>query len=135
MDYPTHSARTTLFGKNYYLKHKIIKDEIKNSYVCFIYNNGEHCLTSSSDKSAWPDNKQEIMNYQAYHGLETTINAATNQYGCYYTNSNAYCYGGTYHKIISNNIGLTSVSERSETNCYVPNNGSSYCFDYTNNIY
>ena len=79
-------------NKNYYLKHDIVDDEIINSYVCFVYNNAEHCMKGADNGTSFAANTQIIRDFQTFNNLPDNSNP-----GCYYNSSSSYCFGGGFY--------------------------------------
>ena len=124
-DYPTFSSRTTKFGKQYYLKHDIVNDEIINSYVCFVYNNGEHCIKGAvfevdlDDKPTFDANTQIIRDYNTYYSSQVQH--------CGYESGASYCYGGGFSVVDTYSSGGAAVRNSSSEYCSITNDGDSYC--------
>ena len=54
-------------GHNYYLKHDVEDDIITASYVCFVYNNAEHCLKGADNGASFAANTQTIQDFQTFN--------------------------------------------------------------------
>ena len=124
-DYPTYSARATALNHNYYLKHDISGNEIINSYVCFVYNNQEHCLKGGDGGASFAANTQIIRDYQTFYNLPDNSNPS-----CSFDSSNSYCYGGGFNSVDADSNGRVYVGGSSSEYCYVLNGGNSYCVEW-----
>ncbi|MBR3229551.1 MAG: hypothetical protein IKF91_01840, partial [Bacilli bacterium] len=121
---PTYSDRVTAFGKNYYLKHDVVEDVITASYVCFVYNNAEHCMKGGDVGASFAANTQMIQEYQTFYNLGAyDSNTFT---GCYFNSSDSICRGGGFGNVESYSYGYVYVFG-SSGNCAVYNVGTSYC--------
>ena len=112
----------SLLNKNYYLKHDIVNDEIINSYVCFIYNNSEHCMKGADGGASFTQNTQIIKDFQSFNNLPDNSNP-----GCYFNSSSSYCYGGGFYDESAGSTGSVYIFETSSVNCGVINDGHSLC--------
>ena len=122
-DYPTYSARATQLGKQYYLKHDIVNDEIINSYVCFIYNNAEHSMKGGDNGASFATNTSTIQDYQTFYNL----GAYSNGTGCTFGSSTSSCGGGGFYQVGAYSFGHVYVSGSSSENCIVYSSGRSSC--------
>ena len=122
---PTYSDRVTAFRKNYYLKHDVEEDIITASYVCFVYNNAEHCMKGGDNGSSFAANTQMIQDYQTFYNL----GAYSNGTGCYFDSSDSYCYGGGFGQVDAVSVGGVLVSGSWSENCRVNGDGSSICYE------
>ena len=121
---PTYSDRVTAFGKNFYLKHDVVEDVITASYVCFVYNNAEHCMKGADGGVSFAANTQMIQEYQTFYNLGAyDSNTFT---GCYFNSSDSICRGGGFGNVESYSYGYVYVFG-SSGNCAVYNVGTSYC--------
>ena len=112
---------------DYYLKHDVVEDIITASYVCFVYNNAEHCMKGGDNESSLESkpifdvNTQIIKDFQTFNSLPDNATP-----GCYYNSSSSYCYGNDFN-VSANTDGLLHVDGGFHTlNCYVSENDS-YC--------
>ena len=122
---PTYSDRVTAFGKNYYLKHDVVEDVITASYVCFVYNNAEHCMKGADGGVSFAANTQMIQEYQTFYNLGAYD---SNTYtGCLFDSSNSNCYGGGFNQVTAYSSGYVDVYGSSSEFCYVHYEGSSGC--------
>ncbi len=122
-DYQTYSSRTIFFGKQYYLKHTIVNDEITESYVCFVNNNGEHCMKGGDNGASFATNTQTIKDYQTFYNLGSYSNGT----GCYFASSMSYCRGGGFYYVYAYSGGDVRVDSSSSSRCRVSSDGTSYC--------
>ena len=113
----------SLLNKTYYLKHDIVNDEIINSYLCFIYNNQEHCMKGGDGGASFAANTQMIQDYQSFYNL----GAYSNGTGCIFNSDDSYCYGGGLYFVESRSGGEVTVTGSSSDYCYVDFDGHSYC--------
>ena len=111
-----------LLNKAYYLKHDVVEDEIINSYVCFVYNNAEHCMKGGDGGVSYSANQQILRDFQAFNNLPDNANP-----GCYWDSSSSYCYGGGFSFVSVASGGSVSVYGSSSEYCYVGHDGSSRC--------
>ena len=126
-DYSTYTARVTALGKQHYIKHNVANDEIINSYVCFVYNNVEHCMIGADGGAAFSENTQTIKDYQSFYNLETKYDASLTNEGCNYTYSESKCYGGDFKAIFAYSNGAVSALSQPRENCFVNADGNSRC--------
>ena len=117
-DYPTYSARATALGKQYYLKHDIVNDEIINSYVCFV-SDEEHCMKGGDSGASFATNTQIIQDYQTYYASQNP--------SCTFSSSGSYCIGGGFIQVSSYSSGGVGVIGSSYKSCVVFSEGSSAC--------
>ena len=122
-DYSTYSARTTALNKQYYLKHDVVNDEITASYVCFVYNNAEHCMKGADNGDSFATNTQIIRDYQTYYNLPDNLSGT----GCHYDVSTSNCQQGGFYGVGTFTNGFASVYYTSTLYCNVNANGSSNC--------
>ena len=112
----------SLLNKNYYLKHDIVDDEIINSYVCFVYNNAEHCMKGGDGGASFAANTQIIRDFQTFNNLPDNSNP-----GCYYNSSSSYCFGGGFYDESIGSNGSAYVFGTSSENCGINDSGYSVC--------
>ena len=123
-DFPTYNSRVTELGKQYYLKHDIVDDEIINSYACLVYNNAEHCMKGADGGASFAANTYIIQDYQAFYNL----GAYSNGTGCNFNSSNTYCNGGGVLQVYSDEDDYVYVIGSSPyEDCNVDSDGHSYC--------
>ncbi len=110
-------------NKAYYLKHTIVNDIITESYVCFVYNNAEHCLKGGDNGASFAQNTAIIQDYQTFYNLPN------NAYpGCTFNSSNSYCYGGGFSPVSARSDGYVLVNGSSSEYCRLSTDGISYCY-------
>ena len=112
----------TLLNKTYYLKHDVVEDEITASYVCFVYNNAEHCMKGGDGGASFAANTQMIKDYQTFYSLTDNANP-----GCYWGSSSSGCSGGGFTSVDAYSYGRVSVIGSSSEGCNVYGAGSSRC--------
>ena len=102
-----YTTDASTLNKNVYLKHDIVDDIITASYVCFVYNNDEHCLkggineSSSDSKPVFEANMQIMRDYQAFYNLPDGGDP-----GCDFTATSSNCNGdGSGFRQISAGMG------------------------------
>ena len=117
----------SLLNKTYYLKHDIVDDEIINSYVCFVYNNAEHCMKGGDNGASFAANTQIIKDFQTFNNLGELNNDWSNPQGCYFHSSTSDCYGGGFYSIASSSRGDVEVDGSSSEYCRVLMGGNSNC--------
>ena len=122
-EYPTYSARVTALGHNYYLKHDVVEDEITTSYVCFVYNNAEHCLKGGDGGASFAANTQIIRDFQTFNNLPNNAEP-----GCYFNSSDSSCYGGGFYIVDTFSHGEVDVYGSSSESCFVLDGGNSLCY-------
>ena len=122
----TEDAST--LGKQYYLKHDIVDDIIRASYVCFVYNNAEHCMKGADGGASFAANTQTIRDFQAFYNLNTVSNPSSSNPGCLF-NSDSRCNGGGFYLVIADSGSGVDVSVSSSEYCFVGGNGCSRCFE------
>ena len=125
-DYTTDAST---LNKNYYLKHDVEDDVITASYVCFVYNNAEHCMKGGDGGASFAANTQMIQDYQSFYNL----GAYSNGTGCYFDSSESstsLCSGGSIGQVLAGVDDHVYVSDSSSDRCDVLNNGVSYCREW-----
>ena len=120
-DYVTNPST---LNKTYYLKHDVVNDEIINSYVCFVYNNAEHCMKGGDGGASFAANTQIIQDYQSFYNLPDN-NANP---GCLFNSDISRCYGGGFYDVRAYSDGRVNVYVSSSETCDVDNNGYSGCY-------
>jgi hypothetical protein len=124
-DYTTNPST---LNKTYYLKHDVVDDIITNSYVCFVYNNAEHCMKGADNGASFEANTQTIKDFQTFNNLNTVSNPSTSNPGCRFTSSESYCDGGGFYRVNAVSDGRVRVDGSSSEDCYVDVDGHSYCY-------
>ena len=123
-DYTTDAST---LGKTYYLKHDVNDDIITNSYVCFVYNNAEHCMKGGDGGASFETNTQTIKDFQTFNNLPDNANPSSSNPGCYFRSSNSHCYGGGLDQVYAESGGNVHVSGSSSEGCRVGSYGHSDC--------
>ncbi|MBR2708320.1 MAG: hypothetical protein IKE90_02660 [Bacilli bacterium] len=125
LEYTTNPAT---LGKNYYLKHDVVEDIITASYVCFVYNNAEHCMKGGDGGASFTTNTQIIKDYQTFYNLNTvsnTLSLSSSNPGCKFTSSNSNCIGGGVFRVEASSDGGVDVAGTSPYDyCQVHSSGS-----------
>ena len=114
-------------GKTYYLKHDVNDDIITNSYVCFVYNNAEHCMKGGDGGASFAANTQMIQEYQTFYSLNNVFNPSSSNPGCDFDSSYSKCYGGGFDRVYADSGGYVGVYGSSSVGCYVYSDGHSNC--------
>ena len=115
-------------NKTYYLKHTIADNIVTASYVCFVYNNAEHCMQgginedSSSSKSVFEANTQIIKDFQTFNNLPDNESP-----GCYFDSAYSSCNGNGFNQIITSSNGEVYVRGPSAGSCFVGTSSTSNC--------
>lgn len=123
-DYVKNSSS---LNKTHYLKHDVVDDEIINSYVCFVYNNAEHCIKGADGGISITTNIQTIQEYQMFYNLNTISNPSSSNPGCYLSDSSMiHCYGGEFSEVYANSGG--GVFVYGSGNCKLEIDGRSFCY-------
>ena len=122
----SHSEDASTLNKTYYLKHDIIEDVVTNSYVCFVYNNVEHCM-KGVDKTSFQTNAQIINDFQNFNNLGTYNYNGGSPTGCAIGTKGSQCYSGGFYLVSASSTGMVSVCGSSSTRCNVFQTGNSYC--------
>ena len=119
----------SLLNKNYYLKHDIVNDEIINSYVCFIYNNSEHCMKGADGGASFATNTGIIQDFQTFYNLGEYSEYVGVERGCKYNSTLSACYANlmdlpfnsvsasTTGVLVSDNNGLCTIDSNSGSHC------------------
>ena len=129
-----YTTDASTLNKNYYLKHDVVDDIITASYVCFVYNNAEHCLKggvneeSLSTKPTFDSNTQIIHDYQTFYNLNTVSNPSSSNPGCYFPSSRSRCCGGGFNRVDADSYGYVDVYGSSSEYCSVDSAGISRCY-------
>ena len=118
-----YTTDASTLDKTYYLKHDVEENKITASYVCFVYNNGEHCMKGADNGVSFAANTQMIQDYQSFYNL----GAYSNGTGCYFYSVSSYCIGGGFGDVESNSDGSVHVGGSSSENCNVNITGLSNC--------
>ena len=118
-----YTTDASALNKNYYLKHDVEEDIITASYVCFVYNNAEHCMKGGDGGASFAANTQTIKDFQSFNNLPDNANP-----GCYFNFGNSRCSGGGFYHISAGSAGgYVSVNGSSSEYCDVTSAGTSYC--------
>ena len=117
-----YTTDASTLNKTYYLKHDVVDDIITVSYVCFVYNNAEHCMKGGDGGASYSANQQIIQDFQAFNNLPDNANP-----GCNWGSSYSYCFGGGFNSVFANSGGLVAVDSSSSVYCHVIDDGSSRC--------
>ncbi len=122
-----YTTDASALNKNYYLKHDVEDDIITASYVCFVYNNSEHCLKGGDNGASFAANTQIIQDYQTFYNLNTVSNPSSSNPGCRFGSSASYCYGGGFYGVEAHSDGILDVYASSSEYCAVDYTGNSRC--------
>ena len=120
-----YTTDASTLNKTYYLKHDVEDDIITASYVCFVYNNEEHCMRGGIDEQnleasvAFASNTQIIQAYQSFYNL---FNGGTP--GCTFVNSSSACRGGNFESVEAWTLGHAIVKGIDYEACAVTKEGS-----------
>ena len=117
-----YTTDASTLNKNYYLNHDVEDDIITASYVCFVYNNSEHCLKGGDNGASFAANTQIIKDFQTFNNL----GALSNGTGCYFGSSSS-CYGGGFFDVHAYSDGYVYVYGSSSEHCKVNGDRNSYC--------
>ncbi|MBR3209377.1 MAG: hypothetical protein IKF82_03820 [Bacilli bacterium] len=120
----------SLLNKTYYLKHDIVDDEIINSYVCFVYNNAEHCMKGADGGASFAANTQMIQEYQTFYSLNNVSSPSSSNPGCYFDSSRSSCNGGGFTNVGAGSGGNVYVYGSSSETCRVYIDGYSDCYQW-----
>ena len=122
-----YTTDPSTLNKTYYLKNDVEDDIITASYVCFVYNNAEHCMKGTDNGASFAANTQIIKEYQEFYNLNDVTNPSTSNPGCTFSSSSSICYGGGFIQVNANSTGLVNVNGSSSENCFVGSDGYSRC--------
>ena len=117
-----YTTDVSALNKTYYLKHDVVDDIITASYVCFVYNNAEHCMKGADNGASFAANTQTIRDFQTFNNLPDNANP-----GCSFGSSYSYCYGGGFSHVVSYSDGNVGVDGSSSERCNIDIGGSSSC--------
>ena len=117
-----YTTDASTLNKTYYLKHDVEDDIITASYVCFVYNNAEHCMKGEDSGESFEANTQIIKDYQTFYNLPNNANP-----GCNFSSSNSNCHGGGFRQVIAFGDGNVYVYGPSPEYCTVTGVGVSGC--------
>ena len=120
-----YTTDASTLNKNYYLKHDVVDDIITASYVCFVYNNAEHCMKGADNGDSYATNTQMIRDYQTFYNLGD-YDSSTN-IGCNWRSDYSICYGGGFGEVDAGSDGFVYVTGSDSESCYVDDIGYSYC--------
>ncbi|MBR3229721.1 MAG: hypothetical protein IKF91_02710, partial [Bacilli bacterium] len=112
----------SLLNKTYYLKHDVEDDIITASYVCFVYNNTEHCMKGGDGGASYSANQQILRDFQTFNNLPDNANP-----GCRLGSSTSNCNGGGFDYVYADSDGRVSVDGSPSEYCSVSIYGSSNC--------
>ena len=118
-----YTTNASTLNKTYYLKHDVVDDIITNSYVCFVYNNVEHCMKGGDNGASFAANTQIIQDYQTFYNLPTRVPSP----GCYFDSSSSNCYGGGFFRVNAESYGVVQVADSLGVGCSVYGAGISSC--------
>ena len=117
-----YTTDASTLGKTYYLKHDVVNDIITASYVCFVYNNAEHCMKGGGGGASFAANTQIIQDYQTFYSLSNGGGSPGCLLNTCYGSCMSYCYGGSFGYVSANEYGTISVYDNYSENCF--NDGS-----------
>ena len=123
----SYTTNASALNKTYYLKHDVVEDVITASYVCFVYNNTEHCMKGGDNGDSFAANTQIIKEYQTFYNLSTISNPNLNNSGCSFNSSNSQCYGGGFDQVDSRSDGTAHVYGLDRIFCQVYDGAYSFC--------
>ncbi|MBR2708589.1 MAG: hypothetical protein IKE90_04070 [Bacilli bacterium] len=123
----SYTENASILNKTYYLKHDVVEDVITNSYVCFVYNNSEHCMKGADSGASFAQNTQIIKDYQAFNNLGAYNNNGGNPTGCEFISSFSYCYSGGFYDVRTASPGFVRVNGSTDNYCVVSHTGYSSC--------
>ena len=126
LEYTTNPAT---LGKNHYLKHDVVDDIITASYVCFVYNNAEHCMKGADNGDSFAANTQMIQDYKTFYNLGDYNYNNGNATGCDFASSSSTCYGGGMGQVSAGSGGFVIVYGSSSERCVVDYGGISHCLE------
>ena len=116
-----YTTNASTLNKIYYLKHDVVDDIITNSYVCFVYNNVEHCMKGGDNGASFAENTQIMKEFQTFNNLPDSANP-----GCFFRSSRSDCYGGGFYQVGAASDGLVVVNGAISEGCRVASDGC-YC--------
>ena len=125
LDSYTEDAST--LNKTYYLKHDIVEDVVTNSYVCFIYNNSEHCMKGADSGATFDQNTQIIKDFQIFNNLGAYNYNGGSPTGCAFADSGSRCYGGGFFFVGAGSDGYVTAYGSAKALCTLVQDGSSLC--------
>ena len=117
-----YKTDSSALNANYYIKHDVVSNVITNSYVCFVYNNAEHCMKGGDNGVSFAANTQIIKDYQTFYNLPDNATP-----GCYFNSSYSYCEGGGFDFVDADSDGNVDVYGSSSGYCGVTTGGNSNC--------
>ena len=118
-----YTTDASALNKTYYLKHDVVDDIITASYVCFVYNNAEHCMKGGDSGASFAANTQTIKDFQSFNNLPDNANP-----GCKFNSNYSNCRGGSFDTVYADSGGFVYVDGSSSEYCHVYNKGDSYCY-------
>ena len=119
-----YTTNASTLNKTYYLKHDVEDGIITASYVCFVYNNAEHCLKGGDNGASFEQNTQIIQDYQTFYNLPNNANP-----GCYFYSDYSDCYGGGFNYVNARSGGNVEVRGSSSEDCIIHSDGTSGCYE------
>ena len=120
-----YTTNPSTLNKAYYLKHDVVDDEITASYVCFVYNNEEHCMKGGDGGASFAANTQMIQDYQTFYNLGNYDD--NTERVCNFNSLDSICYGGGFSQVSATSDGYLEVFDSSSGGCFVNIDGSSSC--------
>ncbi len=123
----SYTEDASTLNKAYYLKHEIVEDVVTTSYVCFVYNNSEHCLKGGDNGTSFEQNTVIIKDFQNYYNLGQYSISGGKIYGCRFTTSATCWSGGGYASLGADSTGYIYILEQNSNLCYIVSKGNSYC--------
>ena len=118
-----YTTNASTLNKAYYLKHDVVDDIITASYVCFVYNNTEHCLKGGDNGASFAANTQIIRDFQTFNNLPNGGNP-----GCNFYSSISTCSGGGFITVYAYSYGTVHVYGSSSEYCIVNSDDNSNCY-------
>ena len=120
-----YTTDPSTLNKTYYLKHDVEEDIITASYVCFVYNNAEHCMKGADGGASYSANQQIIKDFQTFNNLPDNGNP-----GCNFYSSHSFCNGGGFYQVNAESDGSVDVYGSWSGYCNVNDDGYSDCDEW-----
>ena len=119
-NYPGFSKDKESLDKYVFLRHDVVNNIIKNTYICYLDDSGEYCMQGGDNGNSFSSNEQVIRDFN-HHNSYCVISDRDNEFSC----------SGSYGMEMSANMnGKISAYYIFGMGCDVESNSTSSCWYY-----
>ena len=116
-NYPGFSIDKESLNENVFLRHDVVNNIIKNTYICYLNDSGEYCM-QGGDKDSFSLNEQVIRNFNQYNSYCSLI-SNDDRFGC---------VGSYGMEMYAYKNGKTTSYYRYGAGCVVESDSTSSCW-------